>query len=94
MKIQPIEIWKDGVTQVVNELNVFGTYDNFKTSATFCYQLLSVPEGEDLGVSSGVSVVSGNIEISGDAYQAWGDTGDTNHEAYTYAAEKLGLTLV
>ena len=63
MKIQPVQIWKDGKTYTAEDLNVYGTYDNFINKATFFYGLSEAivaeptteePEPSEDGVSTEV----------------------------------------
>lgn len=101
MRIQPIKIWKDGREYTASMMNVYGTHDNFKTTATVFYGLYESVDVEPTEEKSGMPVLapgtllsSGNIEISGEDYQTWGDTGDVNAEIFAYVAGKLGLTIV
>lgn len=101
MKIQPVKIWKDGREYTAEMMDVYGTHDNFKTSATVFYGLYELavvePTEERDGMpvhAPGTLLASGNIEISGDDYLNWGNTGDVNAEIFAYVAGKLGLTIV
>ena len=86
--IQSIPIWKNGEIKQANTLQLIIINDNLSTAATFYYQILSI-ENE---VSEGLA--EGNLIIEGDDYQNWGSTGDTNAEAYTFCANKLGLIIL
>lgn len=99
MKIQPVKIWKDGREYTAEMMDVYGTHDNFKTKATVFYGLyeLAKPTDEKAGMpvhAPGTLLASGNIDIDGEDYLSWGDTGDVNAEIFAYVAAKLGLTIV
>lgn len=102
MKIQPVKIWKDGKECTAEFIDVYGTHDDFKTKATVFYGLyeLAVVEQSEEGVpetpapSGGVLLASGNIDIAGDDYLAWGSAGDVNAEIFAYVAQKLGLIII
>jgi len=91
MEIQDVQIWKNGTEKVANQLDLRIIADDLSTAATFYYSLSSGAIEE--GASSEV-LTDGNLTISGEDYQTWGDSGDINLEAYVWAAGKLSLTLV
>lgn len=99
-KIESQTIWKDGKTYEANELSVSIVSDNLSNSATFYYRLSESPvevkdaEGAVVSYSPGATIAEGNVNISGEDYQLWGDSGDVNGEAYSYVATKLGLTII
>jgi hypothetical protein len=78
--------------------------DNLSTSATFYYQICNVeetpapPVEEGQGFSSPIQTTqvlfNGNLTMSGEDYENWGDSGDINAEAYTWATQQLNLVLV
>lgn len=102
MKIQPVKIWKDGREYTAEMIDVYGTNDNFKTKATVFYGLYELavveqPDEEKAGLpvhAPGTLLTSGNIDIDGEDYLSWGETGDVNAEIFAYVAQKLGLTIV
>lgn len=89
-QIQPINIWSGGQQKSANTLNMYIINDNLTTSATFYYQLLTVANGE----TSGEILADGNLIIEGQDYESWGEGGDINLEAYTWAALQLNLILI
>lgn len=86
MKIQPIQIWKNGSLKEATSFNCYVVSDNLRDSASFNYSLHSESESPMLGDS----VATGQIYMTGDDYQAW----QTNEYAWQWAAQKLGLTLI
>ena len=60
------------------------SYDNLKSTATFQYELCD---------AAGCALVSGSLSIYGDTYASWGNSGDSNTEAYQYGASSLNLTI-
>lgn len=97
--IQPVSVWKDGVEHQANQLSVVSIYDDLLSSATFYYKLSEAPleevdeEGNVKVVSAGAVLADGNVGISGEDYQQWGENEDVNLAAYQYVAGKLNLTL-
>lgn len=97
--IEPVSVWKDGVEHQANQLSVVSIYDDLLSSATFYYKLSEAPveevdgEGVSRVVSAGGVLADGNVGISGEDYQQWGDDDDINLAAYEYVAGKLNLTL-
>lgn len=82
--IQPIDIWKDGQLKQASILNMYISYDDLDTTATFQYELYD---------DTLCTIVYGKFQISGSEYQSWGSSGDSNAEAYTYGASRLLLTI-
>ena len=83
--IQPINIWNAGETLEAVQLRLYISYDDLETQANFIYQLCTL---------DGVCVAEGGLPISGTEYLNWGSSGDSNAEAYNYAATQLNLILV
>jgi hypothetical protein len=82
--IQPISIWKDGSPTNATILKMYISYDDLESSAVFQYQLLT----DTLEV-----VTYGSLGIGGSEYSSWGSSGDSNEEAYVFAATSLSLTI-
>jgi hypothetical protein len=91
--IQPITSWSNGQQVQANIFNMISINDNLTTSATFYYQILAVTTDAE-GVTSSIQVAEGNLTMSGEEYQIWGDATDINQAAYTWGAYQLNLTLV
>jgi hypothetical protein len=77
-------IWVNGEEKNAELINVYSTYDDLATRATFHFELLTI---DKIGISKG------NIEISGEDYLLWGATEDINLTAYEYVVQKLNLVL-
>ena len=67
-----------------NILNCVGS-DNFSTSVTIYYQLLSA-ENQQLQ--------SGNLTLEGFDYEAYNTSTDGNEYIYQWTATELGVTLI
>lgn len=100
-KIEKFPIWKDGKNYEVDDLSVVIVSDNLSSQATFYYKLSVAPvmgvdeEGRSIVHSPGTTIADGNVTISGEDYQNWGNgSGDANLEAYEFVASQLGLVLV
>lgn len=65
-------------------LNCVGS-DNFSTSVTIYYQLLT---------ESSVSLQSGNLVMSGFDYEAYNSSPNGNEYIYQWTATQLGVTLI
>lgn len=90
--ITPVSIWAGGQTKTANNLELAIVHDNLESSATFYWQLLAVTTDGD-GNTSSESLAQGNLTIAGTDYDNWGNQGDVNDEAYTWAAGQLNLQL-
>lgn len=82
--IQPIDIWKNGVSKQALYLKMYISYDDLETRAYFQYQLFD---------AAFIPVTEGALHIGGDDYLNWGSSGDSNQEAYVYGAGLLNLTI-
>lgn len=91
--IVPVSVWKDGVNIQANALSAIIISDNLSTQAIFYFKLLHVA---DILQEEQVDDIAtdGNLTMSGQDYQNWGNTGDINDEAYQWIAGQLNLTLV
>ena len=65
-------------------LNCVGS-DNFSTSVTIYYQLLS---------ETNQQLQAGNLSLSGADYEAYNTSTDGNEYIYQWTATQLGVTLV
>lgn len=66
------------------QLNCIGS-DNFNTSVTILFQLLTV---------ANVQLQSGNLFMSGFDYQAYNTSLDGNEFIYNWTAQQIGVTLI
>lgn len=86
MKIQSIQIWKNGSLKEANWFTCYAVSDNLKDSATFYYGL---HERNDAEMTMTI-LADGNLLMNGADYQGW----QTNEYAWQWVAQKLGLTLI
>jgi hypothetical protein len=99
-KIETLSVWKDGANYQADELSVRIVNDDLETIATFYYSISQSPveatdaEGKTTIVTPGATLAEGNVTISGEDYDVWGDASNVNLAAYEYVASKLGLILV
>jgi len=89
MKIQPVQIWKNGSLKEAAWLNSYVISDNLKDSATFYYSLSTLVVNEEVE-SAGEVLAEGNLTMNGEAYEGW----QTNEYAWAWVAESLGLTVI
>lgn len=95
--IQAIPIWSPskGETVQATRMSAKSIFDDLKSSAWFHYYLYEfIPGDEQEGTSDRYELLAeGDVEISGDDYQQWGYTGDTNKEAYQFVADKKKIII-
>lgn len=82
--IQPLDIWSDGDTKTAVALSLYISYDDLSTQAALVYKLHD---------NIGAVIYEGQILFTGQEYLDWGNSGDSNAEAYTLAASHLNITL-
>lgn len=82
--IQPLDIWSDGDTKTAVALSLYISYDDLSTQAALVYKLHD---------NIGAIIYEGQILFTGQQYLDWGNSGDSNAEAYTLAASHLNITL-
>jgi hypothetical protein len=82
--ISPVQSWVNGKSVTATIFNLYPVIGTLFVQAGFCYQLLD--ENQTV-------VAQGNIYMTGEAYQAWGND---DEYAYNWAAspEVLNLTIV
>ena len=91
-QINPVTIWNDGQEKIASILMAKIIDDNLQSSCNFYYELCEGGQGtEENPLIKGISLISGNVPISGEDYLAWDNS---NEAAYFYIAEKLNLTLI
>ena len=79
--IQAIPTWVKGQAVTATIFNLRTIHGELFKYTDFCYQLLD----EKMAV-----VADGNLSLSGEEYQAWGDS---DNYPYEWAAEKLNLVI-
>ena len=85
-QIQSINIWKNGNQVQASYLELKVVHDDLKNTAIFYYSLNETSEG---GV-----ITDGNITISEQEYDQWGENVDINQDAYNIVATKLNLVYI
>ena len=93
-QIQPVSSWKDGQIINANSLRLLVVNDNLSSSAIFYYELLETVTDSNGNITVQDKIAQGNLNMDGQDYQNWGNTGDINNEAYVYCADKLSLLLI
>lgn len=79
--IQAIALWKDGRIQNASILDMYISYDDLKSQATFQYSLMD----HTLSI-----LAQGQFTMGGDDYNNWDNS---NESAYLYAANLLNLII-
>ena len=87
VQIEPISIWSNGQTKTASILDSYGIRTTLGVQSTFYYGLYVKNDDGSMGEQ----VAQGNLEMSGEDYQLWGD--DDNY-AWEWVAGKLNLTIV
>lgn len=90
--IQSQTIWLNGELKEANLLDVSIFSDNLNDVAIFQFVLFNSTTDPD-GNTIDTKLVSGNVSISGEDYDDWGESTDINYAAYQYVAAQLNLTL-
>jgi hypothetical protein len=91
-QIQPVQIWKNGVSKSASVLSAIIINDDLASSATFYYQLKEGDSQDAEGnVISGQSLADGNVSMSGQDYIDWDNSNDS---AYAYIASQLNLVII
>lgn len=86
--IEQVTVWFNGKEEHATVLSANATSDNLVDSAFFYYSLMK--NGAYNPMNAGlVSLASGSLNMTGEAYQAW----ETNDYAYEWIAEQLNLTI-
>jgi hypothetical protein len=89
--IQPVQIWTNGEETSGNYIDASIVNDNLSDYAQFYWQISYVSgEGDQ---KQKQMLTQGNTSISGEAYTAWGSSGDINYAAYEYICEQLNLVI-
>lgn len=95
-KIQPIDIWVNGQTQVGEFLQVTCSNDNYEDTATNLWQIFTLKVMEDGTEQPNFQIAQGYLTITGEQYIAWGEQPAMaiNDWIYNWCAEQLGLTII
>lgn len=90
-QIQSTLIWINGQVKSATWLGAYIINDNLTNSAQFYWWMAEngyEPE------TSGATLTSGNLTISGQDYIDWNTATDINQDAYVWIAAQLHLTLI
>jgi hypothetical protein len=98
-EITPVNIWHEGSSKQVSQIDVASSYDDLKSYATFVYRLMQevdvptpnpIPEGF-VSIPMYNTIISGTVYMGGEDYVDWDNS---NEAAYEYVVDKLNLELV
>jgi hypothetical protein len=89
-KVQPFNIWVNGQMKSVQYMFLRCGTDNLQDSATFYFSLNAGALDKDGEEIPGNVLTDGNITMTGTDYDGW----ETNEYAWTWAAQKLNITLI
>lgn len=85
--IQAVSIWDNGQVKEAKILNAYGINTTLGVEATFYYSLMS----ENVDGSQGSQVAQGNLTMSGQDYQDWGNS---DEYAWDWVASQLNLVII
>ena len=88
-KIQPLNIWSNGLTKVAKYLTLVCGSDNLTNAAFFYYALFAETENQEGEKIQGEKLADGNLTMDGEDYINW----DNNNYAWNWAATKLNIQL-
>jgi hypothetical protein len=97
--IEPIYIWKNGVSRTASILDAIITNDNLKNSCTFYWMLKeadqvienSDPELNGSQTIVGETLAEGNVTVAGESYEDWDNS---NEQAFELIAAQINVQLV
>lgn len=96
--IQPINLWHEGHNRSANRIRLTLVQDNLVDSATFLYELIEEKmheNGHSITIEPSITILAvGNVTISGEEYDEWGESSPINEDAYIIIANKLNITLL
>lgn len=91
-RIENIDIWANGFFVSCNWFVLTLVFDDLQNVARFYYQIGK--EQTINGTQTFSQVVNGNENITGIAYDEWGESQDINKAGYAILATKLNLKLI
>lgn len=100
-QIAPVTLWVNGQVKTAEVFNLRSIGDDLESSAQFYYELQEADvvsqdaDGNDV-TTSGAVLANGNLGMSGQTYQDWGNQSgtDINTWAYNWAAGELNITII
>jgi hypothetical protein len=95
-KIEPINIWIDGQVKTAEWFELYSTYDNLKSTASFSYKLFENKVDDEGYLFTSIPLNSGTLYMSLEEYIDWSSQSgdDVNDWVYNWAASKLSLIVV
>jgi hypothetical protein len=95
-KIEPINIWENGQTQVGEFFQVTCVNDNYENTATNYWQIFTKKVMEDGTEQPNFQISSGSIVIFGEDYVNWGEQPAmaVNDWIYNWVASKLNIVII
>ena len=95
--IQPVQIWSNGSVKTAEAFTLRAIADDLETSATF-YGEMKEADSQDADGNpiSGSVLANGNLGMSGQDYDDWGNQSGTNINtwAYEWAGDQLNITII
>lgn len=95
--IQPVQIWTSGEVKTASVFNLRSIGDDLETSAQFYWEMKEADSQDaDGNTISGSVLANGNLSMSGQTYEDWGNQSgvDINAWAYDWAAGQLNITII
>lgn len=85
INIQPIQVFTNYGPTNATKFNLIIIEDDLKSFAKFQYFLCD---------ENGINLYSGNLTMNEPQYSIWNTTNDINQDAYIWATDELGLTII
>ena len=94
-QIEPKDIWTNGEVKVGEFFQVIGIQDNYDTYASNYWSVYTKVLDENSNEVAGEKIADGNLTISGQDYQDWGNqpASGINEWIYNWSANQLNLIL-
>jgi hypothetical protein len=90
-KIEPVQIWVNGIVETGSWINAYIINDNLQDFAIFYWAIFE--DGIEPN-TQGLQLSAGNLTINEPDYSVWDSTADINLAAYQWICDQLGLTLM
>jgi hypothetical protein len=94
-QIQAKDIWTNGEVKVGEYFQVIGIQDNYDTYASNYWSVYTKVLDADGIEVAGEKIADGNLSITGQSYQDWGNqpAAEINEWIYDWSAAQLNLVL-
>jgi hypothetical protein len=89
--IQPVQIWKDGISQTASVLVSRIIYDDLSNSCSFYWELRKESTTIDEIITLGETLASGNTIMDGQDYINWNGSNDA---AYEFIAASINVIII